>query len=45
MILYILGNGSHPDENNIFSNWQKGSISKTGLKPSIQPQYMANLNL
>ena len=44
MILHTQGNGSHPDENNIFLGWQKKSISKAGLESSVQPQRVASLD-
>ena len=31
MMLYTLGNKLHPDENNIFSIWQKESIFSADL--------------
>ena len=45
MILYILGNESHSNENDISSYWQKKSISGASLEPSIQPQYIVSLDL
>ena len=44
MTLYTLENGSYPDENNIFSDWQKKSIFGASLELSIWPQYMAGLD-
>ena len=44
MILYSPRNKFYLDENNIFSDWQKGNISKVGLELSIQLQYIADLN-
>ena len=43
MTLHILGNKPHPDENNIFLDWQRTNISGVGLEPSIQPQRVAGL--
>ena len=45
MILHILENRSHPNENNISSSWQRGGISRASLIPSVWPQYMAGLDL
>ena len=45
MTLYILKNKSHFNENYIFLDWQKKSISKVSLEPIARFQYMTSLNL
>ena len=44
MILYILGNGFDPNKNDIYSGWQKRSISGVGRKSSVQHQRVAELD-
>ena len=44
MILYTPENRSHFDKNDIFLGWQKKSIFGAGLKTSIQPQRVADLD-
>ena len=44
MTLYIPKNRSHLNENDISLSWQRGSISKAGLEPSVWPQHMAGLD-
>ena len=45
MTLRTPGNKPHLDKNNISSSWQRANISKVGLKPSVQPQRVAGLDL
>ena len=39
------GNKFYLDKNDIFSGWQRKSISKVGLEPSAQPQRVASIDL
>ena len=43
MTLHTPENGSHLDENDISSGWQRGSISGAGLEPSVRHQRVAGL--
>ena len=44
MTLRTPRNKPHPDENDIFSGWQRTNISRVDLKPSAQPQRIAGLD-
>ena len=45
MTLHTPRKEPHPDKNVIFSGWQIANIFGVDLESSVQPQYMASLDL